>query len=102
MESEVFKARDETIGDVLQHGTTSIDMHTCVYNILNIYSTSAEIHIMNMSNKTQGVYIYYYIYIMDEFECISFISFNFCIVLLLVVVRCSRPPAISCLILLHR
>ena len=63
MESEVFKARDETIGDVLQHGTTSIDMHTCVYNILNIYSTSAEIHIMNMSNKTQGVYIYILLYI---------------------------------------
>jgi hypothetical protein len=102
MESEVFKARDETIGDVLQHGTTSIDMHTCVYNILNIYSTSAEIHIMNMSNKTQGVYIYYYIYIMDEFVCISFISFNLCIVILLVVGRCSRPPAISCLIWLHR
>ena len=58
MESEVFKASDETIGDVLQHGTTSIDMHTCVYNIFNIYSTSAEIHIMYMSNKTQGVYIY--------------------------------------------
>ena len=83
MESEVFKASDETIGDVLQHGTTSIDMHTCVYNIFNIYSTSAEIHIMYMSNKTQGVYIYnyiiLYIYIMDEFVCISFISFNFSI-----------------------